>query len=97
MQPRMSAGVIDFIAATAASINASWSHADARCNACLSLANTRSIGFRSGLSGGSYHRCAPAASIRSRITDALWLEWLYIITTSPRRRRLRASRRRATS
>ncbi len=50
---------------------------------CLSLEKSISIGFRSGLYGGSNTTRAPADSIASRALSVLWLPRLSITTKSP--------------
>ena len=56
-----------------------------RCDrtSCLSFEKIISIGFRSGLYGGSNTTCAPTDSIASRALSDLWLPRLSITTRSP--------------
>ena len=52
---------------------------------CLSLANTCSIGFRSGEYFGSSRRRAPTARKAARTSELLWHPRLSAPTTSPGR------------
>jgi hypothetical protein len=56
-----------------------------RCDrtSCLSFEKIISIGFRSGLYGGSKTTCAPADSMIRRALSDLWLPRLSITTRSP--------------
>src|SRR5690606_39195417 len=72
-------------ASTIASLTPSKVVADTRRSHALTLLHSFSIGFRSGLYGGKYHRSASAASIASRTPATLCDRRLSITTTSPGR------------